>query len=289
LGKVRIVTDSSAHFLNPEVIERYQIEIIPHTIQLANHSFREGADLDTGQFFDLASSCERPAVLTPPSVDDFTEVFHRLNQQTDQILPLLMSRQMSKAWDNALLASKTLLGRCEIVPVDSMTTSVGLAILVEQAAQAAEAGESLEEVVRIVRAKLSHVYAAFFVDSLTSLRHNGLLSEAQSVLGTMLNIKPFLTIEEGELIPMEKVRTHAEAIDKLIEFVSEFTALEQLVILHSAPVPREHTSQLHDRLAIEFPGHEFPIVRYRPGLASMIGLDGIGVVVYEGLDAGEDL
>ena len=140
----------------------------------------------------------------------------------------------------SLRASKTLLGRCEIVPLDSMTLSVGLALLVEKAAQAAEGGASLEEVVHQARSQLSHVYSVFYVNGLAYLRHTGLLSDAQTILGTMLDIKPFLTIEEGELIPMEKVRTQA-AVDKIVEFVAEFSALEQLVILHSAPPHRAHT------------------------------------------------
>ena len=118
-----------------------------------------------------------------------------------------MSRNMSNSWANALKASKTLLGRCEIAVINSQTTSVGLAMLVEAAAQMAETGADLDDIVRMVRAMIGHVYTVFYVDKLDYLRHNGLLSEAQTILGTMLDIKPFLTIEEGELVPMEKVRT----------------------------------------------------------------------------------
>jgi len=105
----------------------------------------------------------------------------------------------------------------------------------------------------------------------------------------MLNIKPFLTIEEGELIPMEKVRTQVQAVDKLVEFIAEFSAVEQLVILHSAPYPTDDSRLLLDRLAIEFPEQQFPMLAYRPSLATMIGTNGMGVVVFEGLDDEEEL
>jgi DegV family protein with EDD domain len=289
LGKVRIVTDSAAHFLNADVIDRYDIKIVPLTIQMGSQSFREGVDLDADAFFRLVSHANPSATLVAPTVDDFAGVYSRLCRQTDQILSLHISRQMSDTWDHARAASKTLLGRCEIMAVDSMTTSVGLAILVEAAAEAADAGADLEEVVRIVRGMLPRIYSVFFVNTLDYLRYNGLLSEAQSILGTMLNIKPFLTIEEGELIPMEKVRTPIQAVDKLVEFVAEFAAVENLVILQNTSYPTDQTRMLQDRLAAEFPGRSFPVMMYGPSLASMIGPDGMGVVVYEGEEEEEEL
>jgi DegV family protein with EDD domain len=289
LAKVRIVTDSSAHFLHPDVVERYEIKVAPMTIQMGSQSFREGADLDADAFFRLANRGSPAVTVVAPSVDDFAAIYSRLNRQTDQVLSLHLSRRMSQTWEHARLATKTLLGRCEIIPLDSMTISVGLAMLVEAAAQAAEDGAMLDEVVRIVRGMIPRIYSVFYVETLDYLRHNGLLSEAQTILGTMLNIKPFLTIEEGELIPMEKVRTQAQAVDKLVEFAAEFSVIENLVILQSSHFPTDQTRALQDRLAVEFPGRSFATMMYGPTLASMVGPDATGVVVYEGLEEEEDL
>lgn len=288
MGKVRIVTDSSAHFLNPEVIAHYQIQVIPLTIQVGKQSLLEGVDIDAAAFFQLTAHGGPLASLSAPPVDAFAAVYQKLNRQTDQILSLHISRQMSQTWDHARAASKTLLGRCEIAVLDSMTASAGLAMLVEAAARTAEDGATLDEVVHVVRAMVPRVYSVFYVDTLDYLRRNGLLSEPQSILGTMLDIKPFLTIEDGELIPMEKVRTQAQAIDKLVEFVAEFSSIEQLVILHNAPHPTDRTCMLQDRLALEFPGHALPLMMYGPSLASMIGPDGMGVVVCEGEEEDEE-
>jgi DegV family protein with EDD domain len=288
LGKVRIVTDSSAHFLDPDVIDRYQIEVIPLTIHLGSQSFREGIDLDSDTFLQLASQSSPSTRVSAPAADEFAALYRRLNHETDQILSLHLSKQLSDTWDHARIASQTLLGRCEIVALDSMTTSVGLAMLVEAAAQAAETETSLEEVVRIVRGILPRIYTVLYVETLDYLRYNGLLSEAQSILGTMLNIKPFLTIEEGELIPMEKVRTQVQAVDKLVEFVTEFSVIERLVILQNTLYSTEQTRLLRDRLAAEFPGRYFPAMLYGPSLAALIGADATGIVIYEGIETEED-
>jgi len=289
VGKVRIVTDSSAQFLDPTVVDRYGITVVPHTILLGSRAFREGIDIEPQAFFQLVRQTEFPARLMAPSADDFTAVFKRLNRETDQILAITMSRHMSQAWENALRASKSLLGRCDIVPLDSTTTSVGLALLVEQAARAAEDGATLDDIVHLIRSLLPHVYSVFYVDSLSYLRHNNLLSEAQALLGTMLDIKPFLTIENGELIAMEKVRSQSQAIEKLIEFVAEFSELQHLVILTNALLPAERTRLLLEHLTMEFPDRTFPQVLYQPSLVALIGPDGYGVVVQEEAEAGEEL
>lgn len=288
MGKVRIVTDSSAHFLHAETVTRYNVQVVPLIVNIGAQTFREGVDLDADMFFRMVSHDSPLISLDAPPVQDFAAVYQRLNRETDQVISLHMSRHMSPTWNHALAASKTLLGRCEIAVIDSMTTSVGLAMIVEVAAQLAEQDVLFEEIVHTVRTMLSHVYSVFYVNTLGHLRHNGLLSEAQTILGTMLDIKPFLTIEEGELLPMEKVRTQAQAIDKLVEFVSEFSALERLVILENSPFPSERTRQLQDRLAAEFPHRTFPSMMYGPSLGALIGPDGMGVVVYENPDVEDD-
>jgi len=289
LGKVQIVTDSSAHFLSPDIIERYNIKVVPLTIRMGSQTFREGVDIDSESFFRLAGHSGPSASVIAPSTEEFAALYNQLNRQTDQILSLHVSRKINPTWDHARAATKTLLGRCEIAALDSMTTSVGLAMLVEAAAQAAEDGANLEEVVRLVRGMLGRIYIVLYVENLDYLRHSGLLSEAQSILGTMLNIKPFLTIEEGELIPMEKVRTQTQAIDRLVEFVTEFSSFESLVILQNTSYPTDQTRALQERLAIEFPGQQVPAVMYGPSLAALIGLDGLGIVVHEGEEDEEDL
>jgi len=282
--KVRIVTDSSAHFLDPDSVRRFGIEVVPLTLRLGGQALREGVDLDAEGFFQLMERHDEPVTLEAPSVEAFAGVYQRLSAETDQILSLHLSREISPTWDRARAASRTLLGRCEIVPLDSLTISAGLALLVETAAEVAARGAPLGEVVRVVRAALPRVYTVLYVETLDTLRHNGVLSEAQSVLGAMLDIKPFLTVEGGELIAMEKARTELGAIDKLVEFVTEFGELERLIVLQNTPYPTERTRLLQERLAAELAGRDFPVMMYGPSLAALVGADALGVVVYEAPD-----
>ncbi|MER3457624.1 MAG: DegV family protein, partial [Chloroflexota bacterium] len=95
-----------------------------------------------------------------------------------------------------------------------------LGILVEAAMHAVEEGRALDEIVRLVRGMISSIYMVFVVEDLAYLERSGRMGPAQAILGTMLGIKPFLTIEEGDLIPMEKVRSRDKAVEKLLEFIT---------------------------------------------------------------------
>ncbi len=281
MGKIRIVTDSSAHFLDATFVGRNGITVVPQTISFGAQRFREGVNLDAVDFFKLASSNPLPTLI-PPTVEQFSDVYARLHRETDRILSIHLSRAMSKTWENAQEATRALLGRCTITVIDSMTTSVGLAKLVESAVQLTDKTDSLDQVARIIRKRLPHVYTVFYTDTFPYLQRGGLVSESQAVLGAMLGIKPFVTIEEGELVTMEKVRTRAQAIDKLIEFAAEFDTTDQLVILHNASTSADQIRQLQERLASELGQKGCPLVVYGPSLGTFIGTDAMGIIVYQG-------
>ncbi|MCR4408235.1 MAG: DegV family protein [Anaerolineae bacterium] len=281
MAKVKVVTDSTAHF-EPGVAERLGIQIVPLRIHFGDEVFREGIDITSERFFrKLAESPIQPKASAPP-IGEFRAVYRELNKTTDQILSIHMSSKLSHTWEVANEAASALLGRCEIAVVDSQTISLGLGILAKAAAEAANQGESLDSIIRLLRGMIPHIYVVFFVETLDYLERGGRIGKAQALLGTMLGIKPFLTIEEGEIIPMEKVQDREKAVDKLFEFVAEFSHIEQMAILQSSPEPTEETKLLIERLELTFPDLEFPILVYGPTLATHIGPNTLGVIVYEG-------
>lgn len=281
MGKVKVVTDSTAHFLDPTAVERYGITVVPLHIQFGQELYRDGVDITTEQFFEKLAQGKPTPVASSPTPEELVQVYSELSKQTDRILSIHISSKLSRTYRNARLATDTLLGRCKIQVVDSMTTSLGLGILAEAAAAAGEEEASIDEIVRTIRGMIPRIYVVFFVETLDYLERGGRLSKSQAILGTMLGIKPFLTIEDGDIIPMEKVRTRDKAVEKLVEFVAEFSTVDTVAILHSNPHPNDDTRLLLERLAIEFPGREFPLLTYGPALACHIGPNSLGVIVYE--------
>jgi len=281
VSKIRIVVDSGVDFPVPSIIKRHRITIVPQTIQFGDERYQEYVEMDTEKFFQrLSHNVPAPRILAP-SVEQFHEAFVKLSRSTDQILSLHTSRELSNAFANAKTAADALVGRCAISVVDSKTTSVGLGLLTDAAAALVANTPNIEDVVRLVRGTIDRIYSIFYVDTLDYIQQRGLLGEAQALLGTMLGIKPFLTIEDGHLVTMEKVRTRSQAVDKLVEFVMEFDDLEKLIILQNSPFTTEAVRLLQDRLASEYTRRSFPTIQYGATLASYLGTDATGIVLME--------
>ena len=280
MGKVAIVTDSTA-FLEPGVAQELEINVVPLSVHLGDETLRDGLDITPETFFQRLEQGSVIPRISPPSVGTFEKVYADLHARTDEILSIHISGHLSQTLSNAERGAESLLGRCSIMVVDSMTTSLGLGILAKASAKAAQQGADLDEVVRLVRGMIPHIYTVFYVDQMEYLERGNRIGRAQAVLGTMLNVKPLLFVEDGEIIPLEKVRTHEKAVEKLFEFVAEFSELEQAAIVQRSASPTQETKMLLERLEQLFPDMEFPIIQYGPVLASHIGPSGMGVVVYE--------
>ena len=282
MAVVRVVTDSAA-YIPEEKIEQLGIRVLPHAVYWDHVSFRDGIELSREDFFARLHAEGASLRIMPPSVTDFRRAYAELSQETDSILSIHVSARLSEASRIASQATESFLGRCQTVIVDSLTSSLGLGILATAAAEAGADGQSLDDVVHLMRAMIPRVYGVLFTEDLEYLERAGRIGRAQSLLGSMLGIKPFLIIEEGEIIPMEKVTTRERVIDKLVEFVAEFSAVEQLGVVQSGGETMEEIQSLLERLHLLFPDKEIPVVLYDPVLAYHIGPNNIGVIIYEGL------
>lgn len=289
MGKIRIVVDSAADFAAPSILNRYNIIVVPQRIDFGMESYLERVEMDAEAFSRYISRDEhaRPKIISP-TVEQYTNLYTRLAMETDKVISLHHSRGMGNSWENAKIGAQAVMGRCDVAVIDSKTTSAGLGLLAELAAQAIEKGDSYDDVVKMVRGAVSRIYSVFYVDTLKTIQHHELLGEAQSIIGTMLGIKPFLTIEDGALLTMEKVRSRAQAIDKLVEYVGEFTSIEKLVIVQNSPFTTEAVRILQDRLAAQLSRRNFPTVLYGPTLASYLGPDGTGLFVLESEEVEEE-
>jgi DegV family protein with EDD domain len=282
LSSIQIVTDSTAQ-LDPDLVEQLGITVIPLTISFGKQKFREGVDLSPHEFFRRVAQSSVMPSSAPPTVEQFRQVYAQLSQSTDCILSIHVSSKLNQTCANARSAADYFLGRCEIVVIDSWTISLGLSILTRAVAQAVRQNYSLDDIVRLARGMIPHLYAVFFTETLEYLERANHLSKSQAILGTMMGIKPFLAIEEGEIIPMEKARTRDKAIDKLVEFVNEFSSVEQIAIVQSPLRASNDSRYLLDRLQTNFSQYTFDTITYGPTLGTFIGPASLGLIVYEGM------
>lgn len=283
MAPVRVVTDGDV-YLPAAWTRDGEVTVVPLTVQVGNEVYQDLDGLRNEMLLDrMARERVRPMV-TGPTVEEMERVYARLSRTTDAILSIHSSAPLSPIVENGRRAALSLLGRCDIMVMDSQCTSFGLGILVREAARMARAGHSLGQIVRHIRGMIPHIYVVMFTDSLDYLQRSGRISRSQCILGTMLGIRPFLSIEEGEIIPMEKVRSREKGIDKLVEFASEFLKIQEMAILQPVSYPTHETVVLQERLGAMLPQKDpLPVLVYGPVLASHVGPDGLGLIVYEGV------
>lgn len=277
---VHVVTDSTVRF-SSNLVHELPITIVPFHIQIEDRQYLDGIDLDNKEFLRLTEQQKGQFRVIPPSVEEFYRVYKELQKPSSDILSVHLPDKLGKTVQNARQAASMLLGQCKIEPLDAQTTSLGLGILVEAAARAATQGHSIDDIIRYVRGIIPQIYIVFFSENLSDLERVDGIGPAQAMLGTILGIKPLFTLEEGEIIPIEKVRSRESAIEKLIEFVTEFDALKQIAIIKSSDEPDEETKYITEKLHEVFPNIEALVMSYGPVLRSVVGPAALGVVVYE--------
>lgn len=280
-SRIHIVTDSATAFPNPELLERPDITVIPLTIHIGTHSFLDENGDTLARIRPLLGGRETLPVIASPSVEAFLSTFRSIAARTPNILCLLSSSKLCRAVRNARTAAEAFTGRLNIIVVDSLTTSAGVGFLIGETLRIADRGASLEEAVRQLRNLVPRMYAVFFIEDLAYLQHTGRVSRAQVMLGEMLGIKPFLSLEEGGLVPLEKVQTQEQAVEKLVEFVGEFTHLHRLAVVYNAAEGQEHGRLLCQRVREVFPGCPVSVLPLGASVASIFGPRTSGLVVFD--------
>jgi DegV family protein with EDD domain len=148
----------------------------------------------------------------------FAEAYRVAAQGADAIVSIHISAKLSRTYNSALLGAEE---AGLIVPVqvlDSRTVSLALGLIVVAAARAAQSGANREEVVRIAEAATERTHLLFMLDTLEYLQRGGRIGKARAFLGTLIQVKPLLTLREGEIHPARQVRTRARAVDALVEW-----------------------------------------------------------------------
>jgi len=281
MSQVKIVTDSTSD-LPPELARELDIAVIPLTVHFGKEILRDGIDVDSQRFFKRLRTMKTIPTTAPPPARAFEEAYGQIVRDHDAILSIHLSAKLSQTVATAEKGALPFLGRKKIAVVDSMSASRGLGYLAVAAAEAARSGASLDELVKLMRTLIPHVYLVFFVETPDYLHRGGRLGKAQAMLGSMLNIKPLLALEDGEIVPLEKVRTRQRAIEKLCEFTLEFSKVRKMTILHSEN--SSDVKELTERIREHLPAVPIEVAPYGPVLASHVGPDALGIVIFEEIE-----
>jgi DegV family protein with EDD domain len=280
---VRIVTDSAAR-LPQAWAEANGVIVLPHRVIFdAHHCYREDIELSEAELAAKASQSARPFDVEAPSVEDFTRAYESLVQSRANVISIHVASPLSQAVRNALQARQPFLSRCDIHILDSRTMATGLSALVQAAITLAKRDLPAEDIVAHLRGLMQDAYGIFISDDMTYLQHSKRLRPAQALLGEMLQIVPCLSIEQGDLIAAEKVRSLEHGIERIVEFASEFDDSARFTIVQLSPHPNERTRALADALREVFPRvQRFSLQTCGAVVGRIIGPRGVGLMIYEG-------
>lgn len=276
MQRVRIVTDSTAD-LDRSVYDRYGITMVPLRVFFGQEAFLDGVEITPEQFFKRQVENKEMSSTSQPTPAEFVNAYRPLADEGSAIISLHISARMSGTVQSAQLA-KTMLDYPELEIIDSQVTSVVLGLMVINAARAASEGRGKEEIIALIRQMQKDYQVFFAVDSLEYLQRGGRIGKAQAFLGTLLNVKPILTITDGQVFPHEKVRGKSKSFDRIVKNLQEKfgTRSVQCYVVHGEDP--EGQAQLEERLRNKLNCVEMFQGRIGPVVGTHVGPSVVGVV-----------
>jgi DegV family protein with EDD domain len=230
---LRIVTDSTADF-EPEEARELGIEVVPLTVLFGDQALLDRIDITPEQFYRrLTESRVLPRTSQPP-VSRFAEAYRKLaNEGATEILAICISSKLSGTLGSAHLAAMQGPPGCRIETFDSMFVAGGLNALVRRAAEMARAGKGIDDVVPVLRAMIPRIRIHILLDTLEYLQRGGRIGRARALLGSVLSIKPIVSVEEGEVGSTERVRSRARGIERIVEHITALSSVERVIVQHT--------------------------------------------------------
>ncbi len=276
---VKIVTDSLSD-ITSDLAEELGITIVPLTVLFGHETYLDRVTITTDEFYHRLIHGDVWPTTTQPPPGDFVNAYNKLAEETDEILVVTLSSKLSGTYESALNAKGLVEKECRIEVIDSLTVAMGLGLIVIAAAKAAQTGVKLDELTALVRRAMLRSHFLAFFDTLKYLAKGGRIGKAQGFLGSVLSFKPILTLKDGEISPVTRVRAVAAGMDYLYNFIAGFSNIEELAVEH-ATTPDE-ADKLVERLSSTFPKERI----YRSTVSPVLGVyGGPGAVAVTVLEA----
>jgi DegV family protein with EDD domain len=219
MSSIGIITDSTA-YIPEKFIKQFNIIVLPQILIWGDETYRDGVDIQPSAFYNrLQSATVMPSTsqVTPAA---FTEAYERLIGEGKEVLAILLSAKLSGTIDSAVQA-KAMTPDAKIHIFDSNTTTMALGFQVLSAARAIQDGAEIEQVLKMLEDGRDHTGVYLTPATLEFLHRGGRIGNASRFLGTALNIKPILGVIDGRVEPVERVRTHRKALQRLVEIIQE--------------------------------------------------------------------
>lgn len=281
MAKIRIVTDSTADI--PRTMQE-GLTIVPLKVHFGEKTYLDGITIQADEFYDKLTKSEQLPTTSQPSPQEFVNAYRQIQEEAGDdvhILSFHLSSSLSGTFQSAKLAQDMLAEEIDITVIDTKKASYGIGMLVAQVQEAINLGRSKEECIALAEQLIDNIATFFMVDTLEYLQKGGRIGRASAVLGSLLNIKPILSLnEEGVVYPLDKVRGSKKAIKRIIQAIREFTEGYdlQLAICHAQAI--EQAEELKRNLIEEFSVENVLLTDIGPVIGTHVGPKTLGVIAH---------
>ncbi|HUS16041.1 MAG TPA: DegV family protein [Chloroflexia bacterium] len=280
MPRIGVVTDSTAH-VPDELVAKYDLRIAHLTVQFGQDSVREH-DITTEEFFRRAKATRALPTSSQPSPEEFLRVYRDLAKDHESIIVVTLSHKLSGTINSARLAATMVEEPAiPITVIDTLSAWMGTGLQAIACAEAAAAGKSHEECVKIVEDLIPRMQVMLVVDTMEYLQKGGRIGGAQALLGTMLQIKPVLTVRDGSVQPLERVRTKRKALERLVDIMAAHVGNKPYTAAVGHAEALEEAGQLHQMILQRMPqARNIYTSPVSPVVAVHLGPGALGLVYY---------
>ncbi len=275
---VKVVTDSSADLPAP-LAKELGITVVPLYLRFGEEVYRDRVDISEDEFYQRLQHDPIHPSTTQPTPQDFIDVYQKLSKGADGIVSIHLSSKLSGTCNSALQGKELIEKGCPVEVVDSQTLTMGLGLVSIAAAAAAKAGKSMQEVVAEATQAIPNIHLLGLLDTLKYVLLGGRIGKAKALLGSILNVKPLLSLQNGETVPAGQARTRSKGMDRLFEFAKNAVDIEDLAVVYNT-TPDEAQS-LAERIGSVFAREKIRIARVGPMLGVHMGPGALVVVLRE--------
>ena len=273
---IKIVTDSTCD-LPAEVIEKYDITVIPAYINFTDGSYLDGVEISRQEFYEKLPHYETPPTTSAPAIGTFARAYMDLRDRgASQVISIHISSALSGIYNVAVLAAEAV-ENMVVKTFDAGNLSLGTGLVVEVAAKMAQAGRSVDEILEKIKSVAKRTYTFAALDTLKFLQRSGRVSRLKAGFGSLLQIKPILRMNRDK-IDMEVARTSKGAITHLLETLKTIGPIDTIALVHTnapdrAEELRELAKSLFDKVVHAYSTNVTPVI------GSHIGPGAVGFVV----------
>jgi DegV family protein with EDD domain len=279
---IKIVTDTLSD-ITGDLVTQLGITVVPLYVRFGEEVYRDRVDITSEDFYRRLVNEPKLPSTTQPTPNDFTNVFQKLAKETDEILVIVVSSKLSGTYQSAMQAKDYLEGKCRVEVVDSLTVAMGQGLIVAAAVDAVKKGANLDQVVDMVRKahQRSHLFAYF--DTLKYLAKGGRIGKAKEFLGAMLSVKQILTVSDGEMAPLTRVRSMRAGLDYFTGVVASYQGkIDGLAVEHTTNP--EDADVLVERLGAVYPKERILRSIISPVIGTYSGPNAMAVTILEAED-----